>query len=321
MTVKDAFIVMFYAFCKTRGMDMDMIPRIIAYDVLRPKMPTYNELARIVDQKYIPKGMIQAIMDRVTPMTEYISTEQFYNDCDMAHHEYLKLWELYSFQEHYRTRGGCQQLVDRHYMNIMCTLVPVGTTFEAYFNAGGYEINDLSNSDLNQLMIDCISVATGMNLVSKITISQIQKQLLKMMGQLSSYSIQYLRNTIASDFHFLGIPAIRLGDVTAVLDSRDNVNIPLVTVDEVYGEHAEGWDITDGQISPPIHMEAAHEQQQIHIEAPVNIRPVSNSFTHFRLNVLDVTARRFKYEADQTPNETGVLPYYKPSTDPTWPKL
>jgi hypothetical protein len=321
MTVKDAFIMMFFAFAKTRGLDLDTIPRMIAYDVLRPRLPTYKELAKIVDQKYIPKGMIQAIMDRVTPMTEYISTEQFYNDCDMAQTEYLKLWELYSFQEHYRTRGGCQQLVDRHYMNIMCTLAPPNTTFEAYFNAGGYDVYNLSNSDLTVLMADCYAIATGSNLVNKITITQIQKQLLKMMGQLSSYSIQYLRNTVASDFHFMGIPVVRLGDVTAEMDSRDNVNIPLVTVDEAYGEHAHSWDITDDAIFPHMALEAAVEQQQLHIEAPVQIRKVCDSFTRFRLNVLDVTTRRFKYEADQTPNESGTLPYYVPSTDPNWPKL
>lgn len=321
MTVKDAFIMMFFAFCKTRGIDMPMIPRIIAYDVLRPKLPTYNELARIVDQKYIPKGMIQAIMDRCTPMTEYISTEQFYQDCDMAHREYLKLWELYSFQEHYRTRGGCQQLVDRHYMNIMCSLAPPNTTFEAYFNSVGFDVYNLSNSDLDQLMTDCISIATGQNLVSKITITQIQKQLLKMMAQLSSYSIQYLRNTIASDFYFLGIPTIRTGDLGADLNTYDHINLPLVTVDEFYGEHAEGFDITSGEIFPAIHMGAEHWQQPIHIEAPVRITPVGDSFSVFRLNVLDVTARRFKYEADQNPNESGVLPYYTPSTDPNWPKL
>lgn len=321
MTVKDAFIMMFFAFAKTRGLDLDTIPRMIAYDVLRPRLPTYPELAKIVDQKYIPKGLIQAIMDRVTPMSEYISTEQFYNDCDMAHSEYLKLWELTSFQEHYRTRGGCQQLVDRHYMHVMCTLAPPGTTFEAYFNAGGYEVYDLSDSDLKLLLADCYAIATGSNLVNKITITQIQKQLLRMMTQLSSYSIQYLRNTVASDFHFLGLPVIRLGDVTADLDSRDNANIPLVTVDEAYGEHAEGWDITDSEIFPPLALEASTEQQQIHIEAPVQIRKVSDNFSTFRLNVLDVTTRRFKYTAEQTPNDSGTLPYYEPSTDPTWPKL
>jgi hypothetical protein len=322
MTVKDAFIVMFYAFQKTRGLELTSIPQIIAYDVLRPKLPTYPELAGIVNQAYIPKGMIQAIMDRVTPFNDsYISTEQFYLDCERQHAEYKKLWMLYSFQEHYRTRGGGQQLVDRHYMHIKCRLVDGVQSFEDYLGNAGFDILDLNMADLDQLMLDCINVATGSNLFNRLSISTIQKYLLKMMSQLSSYSVQFLRNTTYSDFHFLGIPSTRFGDLGAMIKSHDHINIPLVDVTKFKGLHRQGVDLTQKDIMPEISVGVRESQQTIPIDATVPIRLVNDSFSRFRLNVLDITARRFKYKPLQTPDDSGDLPYYEPSTDPAWPKL
>lgn len=320
MTVRDALVVALYAYYKTREEVPASIPRVIAYDVLRSPLPAFNELSGIVDSRWVPDGMIQAIMDRVTPLTEYISTEQFYLDCVTAHRDYLKLWELYSFQEHHRTRCFCEQLVRRHYMHIMCSPVDDTVSFEAFFKASGYDLLDLDNAELEQLLLDTVNIATGSNLVRVITLGEIQRELLALMGKLSSYPLQYLRNVSYTDFHVLGMPAVRVGDIEVETESHDFIVAPTADVTAVQTSTATEYDITQEDISPPISLEVETQTKYV-VDSRLKITEDLSSMGHFRLNAMDVTVRSFRYVTEQEPNESDTTTQYTPSTDPEWPTL
>lgn len=320
MTVKDALIVAIYCYWKARGESLDTIPALIAYEVQRPNLPTYNELASIVDQRHVPRGMIGAIMDRITPLTEYISTEQFYLDCARFHGEYLKLWELYSFQEHYMTRGYCEQMVRRHYMHKKCRLVDEPLSFEYYFKTAGYQIADLGPADLEQLLTDTVNIATGANLVRTITLGEIQKELLGLMKQLSSYPLLYLRNVAFTEYNVLGIPAIRLGDYEYSGESYNRLNTVNFTAISQRATTDTQYVITDEEVMPPIGLGVATDTPYA-IDPTLVIREDVTSIGTFRINMHDITIRSIKLTADNTPNTSGQLDQYKNSTDPDWPTL
>ncbi|AEH03570.1 virion structural protein [Pseudomonas phage PhiPA3] len=321
VSVRAALIVTVYTYCKARDIPMPTIPRLIAYDVLRDRFPTFTELRNAVPKRLISDKLIQAIQDMHTPLKQYISTEQFYLDCAKLHQEYLRQWEMYSFQEHQRSRAYCEQLTKYHYMNRKCDLVPeIGMTFEAYFRAAAFDILDLDTSELEQLCQDTINIATGSNLHEVITLGQIQRELLALMGRLTSYPLQYLRNVAFTDFHVLGMVVPRVGDITSLMDGNLITPVANINVRSYRTESSKRWRIYDDALSPNIRYRYDQEDRW-RINPFVEVRETSFKDTLYYIRGCDIGVRSVVIEPVNNPNETGDLPDYKNSTDANWPKL
>lgn len=228
VSVKDAYIITIYCWMKSREELSEFIPSCIAYEVLLDQLPSYSELRWMSPKQAVPAKIITAIQDLFVPLRNYISTENFYWATSEMHSNYLKQWELYSLQETMLGRGYCEQIVKMHYMNRMCKLVEGNIKWDDYFKSLGFELNDLSNSELEQLCVDTVNIATGSNLVRVITIGEIQKELLRMMEGLSSYPLQFLRNVAFTNFNVLGMVMPRIGDIAA--EGSGNLIVPAVNI-------------------------------------------------------------------------------------------
>lgn len=228
VSVKDAYIITLYCWMKSRDQLSEFIPSVAAYEVLLPKLPTFDELRWMSPKRVVPNKIITAIQDLFVPLENYISTENFYWAVAGMHQNYLKQWELYSLQENAIGRGYCEQIVKMHYMNRMCKLVDNNITWDNYFKSLGFELKDLSNTELEQLCVDTVNIATGSNLVKVITIGEIQRELLKMMEGLCSYPLQFLRNVAFTNFNVLGMVMPRIGDIS--VDASGNLIVPAVNI-------------------------------------------------------------------------------------------
>jgi hypothetical protein len=320
MSVKDAFIVTMYCWMKTRGWLSETIPKFIAYDVLTPRSPTFMELRKMSPIRIIPDRIITAIQDITPPMGNYISTEQFYMDCHEAHQRYLRQWELYSFQEHMVGRGYCEQIVRMHYMNRMCTLVEGEVTWDEYFTAQGFDILDLSNPDMEQLMLDAINIATGANLVKIITLGEVQRELLRLMSQLSSYIAQFLRNVEFTKFHVLGMVMPRIGDIE--VKGGDTLIVPIVNIGlRAYSEYERArYLLSNAVVGPNINWSYS-QYGRWWINPFVNIIETSFRNTQYPLPVCNIGIGSVSIEVTNDPDPNGDLDFYEPDTDPNWPKL
>lgn len=320
MSVKDAFIVTMYCWMKTRDWLSPTIPKFIAYDVLRPRSPTFAELRKMSPIRLIPDRIITAIQDLTPPMGDYISTEQFYLDCHDAHQRYLRQWELYSFQEHMVGRGYCEQIVRMHYMNRMCTLVEGDVTWEDYFNTQGFDILDLSNPDMEQLMMDAVNIATGANLVKIITLGEVQRELLRLMSQLSSYIAQYLRNVEFTKFHVLGMVMPRIGDIE--VKTGDTLIVPIVNIGlRAYSEYERArYLLSNAAVGPDVTWSYS-QYGSWYINPMVNIVETSFRDTAYPLPVCNIGVGNVSIEVINNPDPNGDLGFYEPDTDPNWPKL
>ncbi len=320
MTVKDAFIVMMYTYAKARDIPTDNIPSLVAYEVLRDKLPTFGELRPAVDKRIIPDRLITAVQDMVTPMGNYISTEQFYLDCVRLHKEYLLQWEMYSFQEHPAGRAYCEQLVKFHYMHRMCKLAPPNTKFEDYFRRASFDILNLNKTEAEQMCMDCINIATGSNLVRVITLGEVQRELLRLMGRLSSYPLQYLRNVSFTDFHILGMVMPRVGDIAVDAAGNYICNVAVQNVKAYRTSAGHTYRVVDDSTSPFVDY-VYSQQDMFWINPFVEVRDLSYADAHYYIPVNGVNVSNVVIETNNSPNTTGDLDQYQNSTDPNWPKL
>lgn len=320
MSVKDAYLVTMYCWMKTREVLPETIPRFVAYDVLLDKSPTFFQLREISPKRLISDNLITAIQDMTPPMSSYISTESFYLDCVKVHQNYLRQWEMYSFQEHMVGRAYCEQIVKMHYMNRMCTLVDEEIEWDTYFVRQGFNITNMSNSEMEQLCMDTINIATGANLVKIITLGEIQRELLRLMSRMSSYIAQFLRNVEFTKFHVLGIVMPRLGDISVHASSGNLVPIVNINVRQMETRGKTLVKIDSATVGPNINWSYS-QKDHYWIDPCVNIVETSFKEHAYPMPVCNIGVGRVSISVPSTPSPDGELDIYANSSDPNWPKF
>ena len=83
--------------------------------------------------------------------------------------------------------------------------------------------------------------------------AEIQKAMLQLMQQMSSYSVQYLRTINNSDFVYVGT-AIRLGDIGEARDGM-TINQGRTTILHIHGKDRINYRI-DKTYNPPVDVDA-----------------------------------------------------------------
>lgn len=321
VSVKDAYIMMLYAYIQVWEWDMEMIPMITAYEVLRDPLPSFKELKTYVSERVVPDNILREIQDRVFPMRSYISTEAFYLDANRQHKSYLKLWDLYSYQEHKDGRAMCENAVKAHYMNRRCRLVKTPTKFVDYFEAQGIDLTGLNKSEYEQLVTDCVNIATGQNLFKVITLGEIQKELLRLMERMSSYPLQYLRNVAYTNFHILGMVQVRLGDYRAAMSSYFRVPCDMLTCHAYYSKAEHHIKIHDKIVMPDVDY-TANGTLFRKIDPTVYFRDLSLAKVKIKTRMPSVWLREVRFITPPiTPPANNHLGNYKVSTDPLYPDM
>lgn len=320
LSVKDAFILMLYAYIQYWEWDVPNIPTAIAYEVLRDPLPTLNELKTYVSNRVVPQGVLTAIQDRVYPMRNYISTEQFYLDATRAHKSYIRLWELYSFQQNKDARAQTENAVKANYMNRRCTFVEETTSFDDYFLRKGIDVRDLRKTEYGTLVTDCINIATGSNLFKVITLGDVQRELLRLMKRLSSFPLQYLRNVAYTNFHVIGNVGIRVGDYLTEATNEVRVNVGDTTVMTYTTSAKNTVKITAGILLPGPTLRS-NGTLFAKVNPCIGVRYEGMERKVTKLTVDRVGLMDIKFIADNSPPVANALGEYRNSTDPNYPDM
>jgi hypothetical protein len=223
LTPKDAFILYLYSYNMTRGIELPYVPTVWACRVRKDKIPTVPELRSIVNGRYITTGLIQAVLENAPVVKPVISVDAFYDQCTRLYEAQNIHRNIYATQEHYVARGQAEALVGHLYQDIECNLADE-MDYLQWLEIKGIDVEGLSKAEFEILTFNILQEATGLSGNQSKTLKQIQSSMLKLMTQLSSYSIHFLQEINNGPVTVLDNPVVRLGDDGVLVHDKEAIN-------------------------------------------------------------------------------------------------
>lgn len=215
MTVKEALILWVYAVMKQFDFTLTDIPDLTAYFAQRIPYPTFSELRAATQKEYVTELGIQVAMTEVTPVSTIISTEAFYSTAVAIHGNLSAHRMMYTSMQDLYQRGEWEVLCRKFYCDKRCVLIDTPMTYTDWFKEKNWTLSMNTPDDWAQLATNIFTVATGTDLRSTISMSDIHSAMIGIMTQLSSYGVQYVHETIAAPSTVLDNLAVRFGKTQA----------------------------------------------------------------------------------------------------------
>lgn len=192
LSMKEAFIVYQYLYMLRLGVDMVKIPQIKAKRVRRMPLPKFEELRGMTTKAHTSDKFIHAALKDNVDITSYVSVDAFLAVCEKIQQRMLLHRDLYVFREDLWTYAEMQLMCNRFYADIPVDM-DHGQNYSAWLRTRGLSFESYTPAELDEIMLNIINQATGLKLRTAMTLQQIQRAMLNIMSQLSSYSVQYIQ--------------------------------------------------------------------------------------------------------------------------------
>lgn len=216
LPVKDAFILFLYCQNRAYGVTLEEIPHaIFANEVRKPTIPSFDTLRSLTETRYVSDDQIRtARLNNPVVARQYVSVQAFMAAVGKIFDRAEEHQSQYQRRQHMIARAQTQVVTDHFYMDAPTTLLSSGepTRYEDWIEQRGYDVLELTTLEAGILAENIVIKATGAELTNRISLKELQKSLLKLMAQLSSYTIQFVQNINQGPILVADDPTIRLGD-------------------------------------------------------------------------------------------------------------
>lgn len=227
MTVKEAFEFYVYAFYKGMGYELEHLPLAGARRVIRTPKPTLADVWSVADKKVVSSAEAAEFLNMLPVPPVMISVDSFY---DYAHELFVQAnvqYKLVSNEQHYIARGQKHAVMCRCWTDATVQLGDEGQTYANWFELRNIGIDDFEAGDLIAIAEDLLQAATGVDSANALSLRDIQQAMARLLGQLSSYSIQIA--TSINDEAIIDAPilALRTDTVRAAYSNNENLSMDI----------------------------------------------------------------------------------------------
>lgn len=298
LSVKDAFTLMLYCHWGSIGNPLEYVEDVAALRVQRIPGQTLKGLKSITVAKYISEDELKqllALQPILLKSDEIISTEAFYNTCVDIFDAAQIQRKMIAFCEHQFRRGLMHGAVSSMYCDVACKLSDTRELYGKWLTDRNIKIGDFTQNELGLLMVDILRVATGLSLNTTKSMKDVQRALVRLMGQLSSYSIQFLTSINDESIKVFDWPMIRIGDnFTKVRGDFDFIDVP-VGLKDVSGRSSQKAFFDFGNCGVFADFEAkVREYARLEIPVKVELPTAAEGLPavwHYRMNSAPVYIR------------------------------
>ncbi len=228
LSSQQAFIYFLYIQAKAIGTTLTTVPVIGASRLARRPIPSTSDLLSVCDTSYVSLSEANDVRLTMPTLTSTISTSAFYTQCQALYNAAQTQLGMVALVEHQYKRGLYKNMVDRLYCDRTCTFSASGVAYSDWLNAMHLP-TDFTQDQYDEMLVALFKAATGSNLDTTLTIQNIQKAMVGIMQQLSSYSVQFIREINENPIKVLNQAVIRAGDDFGL--SKEDIAIRNLIVD------------------------------------------------------------------------------------------
>ena len=212
---KDAFIYMQYLFNKSINRDIEDYKFYISVRVpINPK-PQINDLLSVVDTKSFPDlyEIANFLILNQPNIVNTFSASAFFNMGYNFYENQIAQWRLISRTEDMYKRAFIENMVNKLYKDVLIDIDLEGKTIEDWLSSKNLPIYDFSYDDAIKQIFEIFKSAVGLNIDETKLMKNIQKAMVSLFLQLSSYTIQFITEINDSNIVPLNWAVIRIGDI------------------------------------------------------------------------------------------------------------
>lgn len=287
LAAQDAVALYLYAMHKTAEVPVGVegyaplvyVPKYKVERLTRTVLPPLTELLSITERGAMTVEEVQEIYDTAVPVTSILAIQSFYNFGVRVANAQALQHAIYASKEDFLARGDAQYAVSRLYDDDVLTLQTLkdpqqpdrGIPYVRFFQALGIDIDHYTQNDYYNLATEIVAAATGVKDKPDNSLGELQRAMVALFMQLSSYSIQVITEINASNIVVVENPAIRVSTTHAVRA-------------ENFHEYVDG---------APIHVikVQATENQRYTVPLARIAEPTENEFTNSYKQRMDITSR------------------------------
>lgn len=227
---KDALIYFSYVTLMSVGIEVDTIPSILVQKYRVPVKPSIEQLKSVIDSKHIAlNDIIFDIWSGQPEITEVHSSSSFYELANKIFLEARKHWFMLGGLHDLEERGALDNLILQFYADELVDLDPLHSDIHQWLVTNNLPPYTYSYNQAQELLKNIFTAATGLVIDETKILKNIQKNMLDLLGNMSSYTIQFIREINDSKIRPLNWPAVRAYKASADGESdvwiESNINI------------------------------------------------------------------------------------------------
>ncbi len=231
-----AFLYYLYAWAQVNEVPVTTIPHFYTTRIAIDPVPTADDLAKVVDKKYVSADELNYLISLHTPLENVISTSAF-NDLIKRMHVSYKAENMYAFlQNHIYKRALIKNATYRMYKAQRVVSPQYGKTFEEVFKAVGLPVEAYSKDEWANVLKEIYEQATGIELNLTDSKAALQSAMIKLFLKLSSYSIQFLSEINRTTIRSINWSAMRMGDITHTGHNFNRVKLMVLRLFDKYSK-------------------------------------------------------------------------------------
>lgn len=224
----DAFIYMLYIQLKSVNINIREVPLHLNMKRRRHPKATLEELLSVVP-KDIPE-LIDYAKEILEGQDQYyptLSNSSFFEFCHDQYMHLMRYWYIVSNVHDLELRAYVKQMVLHMYCDELIVFKTDYTDIDQWILSKNLPSYDYSYEQAQELVKNIYEGATGLTVDQSKVLKNIQQALINLMSELSSYSVQFIREINDSEILPLNWTAVRTGKVESEVFSGYLVSLPI----------------------------------------------------------------------------------------------
>ena len=232
LTAQDAFIYMFYIQSRADGIVFDKVPEYLNMQQRIHPKPRVEDLLSVVPTKEVElKGIAEAILARQPIIQPCFSVTAFYDLSLKIYEETYWHWFLISSMGDLYERALVENMVKRLYEDVRMKFSTTTQDIGSWLVSLNLPAYDYSREEALSLVKSLFETATGITVNETRLLKNIQKAMIELMQQLSSYSIQFTREINTEDIVVINPPTVRFGNQRLGQDIHRDLEVGVLVMD------------------------------------------------------------------------------------------